>query len=100
MKQFFKILLTVLNIISFILVGYMSFDYLSAIFSGGTEVIGVALTLPIFLAVVGVDLVLSIINLIIGKKTQSKEKIWFSVVFIFFDILTTITIFAGLYLLN
>ena len=100
MKQFFKTLLTVLNIISFILVGYMSIDYLSAIFSGGTEVIGVALTLPVFLVVVGVNLILSVINLIISKTTQSKVKTWLSVLFIVFDILIVITVFAGLYLLN
>ena len=100
MKQFFKILLTVLNIISFILVGYMSFDYLSAIFSGGTEVIGAALTLPIFLAVVGVDLVLSIINLIVGICTKNKTKFWLSLMFILYDITVTLVIFLKIYLVN
>ena len=100
MKQFFKILLTVLNIISFILVGYMSIDYLSAIFSGGTEVIGVALTLPVFLIVVGVDIVLSIINLIIAVKTKDKLKKIISILFIIYDVVITATLYISLLLIK
>lgn len=100
MKKFLNVLLLALNVLSFVIVGYMSIDFLTAIFSGGTEVIGVALTLPVFLIVVGVDIVLSIINLIIAVKTKDKLKKIISILFIIYDVVITATLYISLLLIK